>query len=87
MVRKKRPNYLIPVAVVLGLGTAIYTASRPWKVYQQEKEKATTMRNELETLQKNKLKHREKDQMMNPVEKEQEARRLGYSRPDEVPLK
>lgn len=87
MVRKKRPNYLIPIAVILGVGTAIYTASRPWKVYQQEKEKATAMRSELDGLQKNKLKHRENDQVMNPVEKEQEARRMGYARPDEVPLK
>lgn len=87
MTKKRRPNYLIPIAVIAGLGAAIYTASKPWKVYQQEKEKATEMRKEMASLEANRLKRQATDQMMNPVQKEEEARRMGYAKPGEVPLK
>ena len=85
--RKRKPNYLIPVAVVVGLTAAIYTASKPWKVYQQEKIKADDMRKEMSGLEANRLKRQSSDQMLNPVQKEEEARRMGYAKPGEVPLK
>ena len=86
MTKRRRINYFIPVAVIVAIGLAIYSSTKPLRMYQQEKVKATGMRSELDTLQKNDAKLREKDQMMNPVQKEEEARRLGYVRPDEVPL-
>ena len=86
MTKKRRRNYLIPVAVITGIGLAIYSSSKPWKVYQQEKAKATEMRSDLDTLQKSDARMKERSQLMNPVQKEEEARRLGYVRPDEVPL-
>ena len=86
MNRKRRINYFIPVAVVAGIGLAIYTSNKPWKVYQQEKSKANDMRSELETTQKGNAKLRQKDQIMNPTQKEEEARRMGFVRPDETPL-
>ncbi len=85
MSKKRRLNYFIPVAVVAGLGLAIYTSSKTWKVYQAEKDKATQMRSEIDTTRKADAKLRRKDQIMNPVQKEEEARRLGYVRPDETP--
>ncbi|MBS1726267.1 MAG: hypothetical protein JST51_06060 [Armatimonadetes bacterium] len=87
MLKKRRPNYLIPIAVILGVGAAIVTSSKVWKVYQGEKATADSMKHELSTLQKSQLDHRASDQMMNPVQKEEEARRMGYAKPDEKPLK
>ncbi len=86
MTKKRKLNYFIPVGIVAGIGLAIYTSSKPLKVYQQEKEKATKMRTELDTTQKSNAKMHQKDQIMNPMQKEEEARRLGYVRPDEVPV-
>lgn len=86
MTKKRRINYFIPVAVIAGLGLAIYTSNKTWKVYQAEKDKATQMRSEIDTTRKADAKLRRKDQIMNPVQKEEEARRLGYVRPDETPL-
>jgi hypothetical protein len=86
MTKKRRINYFIPVAVIAGLGLAIYTSSKTWKVYQAEKDKATQMRAEIDTTRKSDAKLRRKDQIMNPVQKEEEARRLGYVRPEETPL-
>lgn len=85
--RKRRPNYLIPIAVIAGLGLAIYKASLPYKVYQQEKAKATDMRREMNALHDSQIKRQVNEQMMSPVQKEEEARRLGYAKPDETPLK
>ena len=87
MNRKRKPNLLIPVAVLAGLGVAVYTAIRPWRVYRQEKTKADEMRREMTSLQQSDLKRRSSNQLMNPVEKEEDARRLGYVKPDELPLK
>jgi hypothetical protein len=86
MTKKRKINIFIPVAIVAGIGLAIYSSSKPFKVYQEEKGKAERMRTELNTLQKGNTKLREKDQLMNPVQKEEEARRLGYVRPGEVAL-
>jgi hypothetical protein len=86
MTKKRKINYFIPFAVIAGIGLAIYTSNKPFKVYQQEKAKADGMRVDLDTFQKNNAKMREKDQLMNPVQKEEEARRMGYVRPDETPL-
>jgi hypothetical protein len=86
MSRKRKPNYFIPVAVVAGIGLAIYTSSKPWMVYQQEKAKANDMRGELESTQKADAKLKAKEQLLNPVQKEEEARRMGYVLPNETPL-
>ena len=48
---------------------------------------ADEMRREMTSLQQSDLKRRSSNQLMNPVEKEEEARRLGYVKPDELPLK
>lgn len=86
MAKKRKINYFIPIGIVAGIGLAVFTSSKPFKVYQQEKAKAADMREELDTLQQSNNKLREKDQLMNPVQKEEEARRMGYVRPDEKPL-
>jgi hypothetical protein len=86
MTKKRKINVFIPVAILAGIGLAIYSSSKPFKVYQEEKGKAERMRAELNTLQKGNTKLREKDQLLNPVQKEEEARRLGYVRPDEHAL-
>ncbi len=86
MYRKRRLNYFIPVAVVVGIGLAVYKSSMPWKIYQQEKGKATLMRTEMESTQKANAVSRQKNQVMNPVQKEEAARRMGFVRPDETPL-
>ena len=84
MTKKRKPNYFIPIAVITAIGLAIYTSSKPWKVYEQEKSKASDMRSEMDGLQRSNAKLREKDQMMSPVQKEEEARRLGYVLPNET---
>lgn len=86
MTKKRRINYFIPVAVIGAIGMAIFFSSKTFKVYQQEKAKADDMRSELDTLQRNNQKSRVKDQLMNPVQKEEEARRMGYVRPEETSL-
>lgn len=86
MSKKRKPNYFIPVAIVAGLGLAVYTSSKTWKMAMQEKEKANSMRTELDATQKSNVKLREKNQILNPVQKEEEARRLGYVLPDEKSL-
>ena len=86
MNRKRRLNLFIPVALLAGIGLAIYTSNKPWKVYQEEKAKANSMRSELENTQKIDAKLRAKDQLMSPVQKEEEARRLGYVLPEETSL-
>ena len=86
MTKKRKMNIFIPIGILAALGLAIFTSSKPFKVFQQEKEKADDMRTELNALQKSNLKLREKDQLMNPVQKEEEARRLGYVRPEEHAL-
>ena len=86
MTKKRKLNYFIPLAIIAGVGQAIYTSNKPFKVYQQEKEKADEMRTDLNSYQQSNAKLREKDQIMNPVQKEEEARRMGYVSPDEMPL-
>ena len=86
MSKKRKPNYFIPVAIVAGLGLAVYTSSRTWKMAMQEKEKATSMRSELDATQRSNAKLKAKEQLLNPVQKEEEARRMGYVLPNEVPL-
>jgi hypothetical protein len=86
MAKKRKINYFVPIAVVAGIGIAVYTSSKPFKVYQQEKAKAEGMRADLDGLQRNNAKLREKDQLLNPVQKEEEARRMGYVRPEEKSL-
>ncbi len=86
MTKRRKINYFIPLAIIAGIGVAICTSNKPFKVYQQEKEKADEMRTDLNSYQQSNAKLREKDQIMNPVQKEEEARRMGYVRPDEMPL-
>jgi cell division protein FtsB len=86
MSRKRRINYFIPFGAIAAVGLAVYTSNKPWKVYQQEKAKATEMRKEMDALQLENAKLKEKVQPLNPIQKEEEARRLGYVRPDEVPI-
>ena len=86
MSKKRKLNYFIPVAIVAGIGLAVYTSSRTWKMAMQEKEKATSMRSELDATQRSNAKLKAKDQLLNPVQKEEEARRMGYALPNEVPL-
>ncbi len=87
MTKKRKINYFIPLAIIAGIGLAIYTSNKPFKVYQQEKEKADEIRADLNSYQQSNAKLREKDQIMSPVQKEEEARRMGYVRPDEEPLR
>ena len=86
MSKKRKPNYFIPVAIVAGLAMAVYTSTRTWKMAMQEKEKATSMRTELDATQRSNAKLKAKEQLLNPVQKEEEARRMGYALPNEVPL-
>ncbi|MEI7983989.1 MAG: hypothetical protein WCI55_00045 [Armatimonadota bacterium] len=83
MTKRRKINYFIPLAIIAGIGLAIYTSNKPFKVYQQEKAKADEMRADLNSYQQSNAKLREKDQIMSPVQKEEEARRMGYVRPDE----
>lgn len=86
-VRKRRFNYLLPIAVVAGVILAVITSSKSWRVYQQEKQKATDMRQELEGYKKSQLRQKMNEQFLNPVQKEEEARKMGFVKPNEAPLK
>ncbi len=86
-VRKRRFNYFIPIAILGGIGVVIYTARPTWRVYFMERDKANQMRKELAGYHSSQLKQKENDQMLNPVQKEEEARRMGFAKPNEAPLK
>jgi hypothetical protein len=86
MTKKRKLNYFIPLAIIAGVGLAIYTSNKPFKVYEREKAKADEMRSDLNSYQQSNAKLRERDQIMNPVQKEEEARRMGYVRPEEKPV-
>jgi cell division protein FtsB len=85
---KKRPNWLLPLFILFGIGVGAWSARGPWRVYQDQKDKATAMSTELNQLKQSRIKHiTEKAKATNPVRMEEEARKQGYRSPDEQPLK
>jgi hypothetical protein len=85
--RKRRPNWLIPLFVLFGIGVGAWSARGPWRVYQDQKDKATEMRKELRSLQQSRVRHIvDKAKAGNPVRMEEEARKQGYRAPGEEPL-
>jgi hypothetical protein len=76
---KKKPNWLLPLFVLIGIGVGAYTARGPWRVYQEEQTRAKAMSAELKTLKKSRVEHLvEKAKTTNPVKMEEEARKQGY---------
>jgi cell division protein FtsB len=88
MKRKRRPNWLLPIFILLGLGVGAWSARGPWRVYKEQQGRATAMRTELNTLKDSRIRHiTEKSKTSNPVHMEEEARKQGYRSPDEVVIK
>lgn len=85
--RKRGFNYFIPIAVVLALVTGVLTAFKPWVVYKEQKSEADALRTELDRLEMARADRQQREQKRSPAQMEEEARRLGYTKPGEKPLK
>lgn len=85
--RKRSFNYFIPLAVVLALATGVITALKPWVVYKEQKAEADGLKSELNHLEATRTERQQREQKRSPAQMEEEARRLGYTKPGEKPLK
>jgi cell division protein FtsB len=86
MAKKKGIHPLPVIAAVCGIGLGVYLARGPWKVYQKQEKDIAKLDSELKNLQDEEIAKREKEDLKNPVKKEEGARRIGLVPKGEVPL-
>lgn len=86
MAKKKGIHPLPVIAAISGVALGVYFARGPWKVYEKQQKDIAKLDNELRDLQDEEIAKREKEDMKNPVKKEEGARRIGLVPKGEVPL-
>lgn len=86
MAKKKGVHPLPVIAAICGVSLGVYFARGPWKVYQNQDREIKRLDSELKHLQDEEIAKREKEDMKNPVKKEEGARRIGLVPKGEVPL-
>jgi len=82
----KRASFSV-LAVVVAVGAGVILSVKPWQSYNVERAKRDIAVDEMRAAEQERAKEIERFQrLQTPFGREEEARKLGYRRPDEKPV-
>lgn len=84
---RKRVHPVPVIAAIAGITAGVYFARTPWILAQEQDKDLKRMESELEKFTAEEVKERQKEELKNPVKREESARRMGMFPEDELPLK